>query len=93
MNPLKYLEAAPERLLVLEPFAELTSPTSWSGNLANIWQSRVDAFSELIEHNQYGISDGEKNYGKLMFMIERQRTRNSRKLVKVNSGLSDDNCP
>ncbi|WP_146000685.1 hypothetical protein [Chimaeribacter coloradensis] len=50
MNAVKFLEAAPERSLVLESFAKLTSPTSWSGNLANIWQSRADAFSELIEH-------------------------------------------
>lgn len=61
MNAVKLLEAAPERSLVLESFAELTSPTSWSGNLANIWQSRADAFSELIEHDRYGISNGEKN--------------------------------
>ncbi|EHZ1489138.1 hypothetical protein K5J06_000752 [Salmonella enterica] len=75
MNAVKFLEAAPERSLVLESFAELTSPTSWSGNLANIWQSRADAFSKLIEHDRYGISNGEKIHEKLMLMIECQRTQ------------------
>lgn len=61
MNAVKFLEAAPERSLVLESFAELTSPTSWSGNFANIWQSQANALGELIEHDRYDISTVQKN--------------------------------
>lgn len=76
MNAVKFLEAAPERSLVLESFAELTSPTRWSGNLANIWKSRANAFSELIEHDRYDISNGAKKiHEKLMLMMESQRTQ------------------
>ncbi len=75
-NAVKFLEAAPEPYLVLESFAELTSPTSWSGSLANIWQSRVDAFSELIAHERDDISNvAKKFHERLMRMIERQRNR------------------
>jgi hypothetical protein len=74
-NAVKFLEAAPDPSVVLESFADLTSPTSWSGSLANIWQSRADAFSELIEHPRNDISDAAKNIHEcLMLMIERQRS-------------------
>ncbi|RRF16554.1 hypothetical protein EAN93_02140 [Klebsiella pneumoniae] len=76
MNAVKFLEAAPERSLVLESFAELTSPTRWSGNLANIWKSRANAFSELVEYDRYDISNGAKKiHEKLMLMMESQRTQ------------------
>jgi hypothetical protein len=75
-NAVKFLEAAPEPSVVLESLADLTSPTSWSGSLANIWQSRADAFSELIEHPRKDISDAAKKiHESLMLMIERQRSR------------------
>ncbi|MHA0878878.1 hypothetical protein [Enterobacter cloacae] len=75
-NAVKFLEAAPEPSVVLESIADLTSPTSWSGSLANIWQSRVDAFSELIEHSRNDISDAAKKiHESLILMIERQRSR------------------
>ncbi|AWQ18802.1 hypothetical protein C1N63_08150 [Pantoea ananatis] len=75
-NAVKFLEAAPEPSVVLESLADLTSPTSWSGSLANIWQSRADAFSELIEHPRNDISDAAKKiHESLMVMIERQRSR------------------
>lgn len=75
-NAIKFLEAAPEPSLVLESFAELTSPTSWSGSLANILQSRADAFSKLIEHERDDISNAAKKiHERLMLMIERQRNR------------------
>lgn len=74
-NAVKFLEAAPDPSVVLESFADLTSPTSWSGSLANIWQSRADAFSELIEHPRNDISDAAKNiHESLMLIIERQRS-------------------
>lgn len=73
-NAVKFLEAAPEPSLVLDSFAELTSPTSWSGSLANIWQSRAGAFSKLIEHERDDISNiAKKIHERLMLMIERQR--------------------
>lgn len=75
-NAVKFLEAAPEPSLVLESFAELTSPTSWSGSLANTWKTRADAFSELIKHERDDISNvAKKIHEKLMLMIERQRNR------------------
>lgn len=75
-NAVKFLEAAPEPSLVLESFAELTSPTSWSGSLANILQSRAEAFSELIEHEREEISSvAKKIHDRLMLMIESQRHR------------------
>ncbi|MFS6803151.1 hypothetical protein WKE96_09775 [Edwardsiella tarda] len=75
-NAIKFLEAAPEPSVVLESFAELMSPSSWSGSLANILQSRANAFSELIEHERDDISNAAKNiYERLMLMIERQRNR------------------
>lgn len=75
-NAVKFLEAAPEPSVVLESLADLTSPTSWTGSLANIWQSRADAFSELIEHPRNDISDAAKKiHESLMLMIERQRSR------------------
>ncbi|CAE1143980.1 hypothetical protein [Serratia sp. Tan611] len=75
-NAVKFLEAAPEPSLVLESFAKLMSPTSWSGSLANILQSRTDAFGELIEHERDDISNAAKKiHERLMLMIERQRNR------------------
>ncbi len=79
-NAIKFLEAAPEPSVVLESFAELTSPSSWSGSLANILQSRADAFGELIEHERDDISKAAKNiHERLILMIERQRIREQQK--------------
>ncbi len=70
---IKFLEAAPEPSVVLESFAELASPTSWSGSLANILQSRADALCELIEHERNNISNAAKKiHERLIFMIERE---------------------
>jgi len=75
-NAVKFLEAAPDPSVVLESFADLTSPTSWSGSLANIWQARADAFGELIHHQRADISKAARDiHESLMLMIERQRDR------------------
>lgn len=79
-NAVKFLEAAPKPSVVLESFAELTSPSSWSGSLVNILQSRTDAFGELIEHERDDISKAAKEiHERLMLMIERQRIREQQK--------------
>lgn len=79
-NAIKFLEAAPEPSVVLESFAELTNPSSWSGSLANILQCRTDAIGELIEHDRDDIANAAKEiHGKSMLLIERQRIREQRK--------------
>ncbi|HDS7500252.1 TPA: hypothetical protein QHU55_002542 [Klebsiella aerogenes] len=75
-DALKFLEAAPEPSVVLESFADLTSPISWSGSLANIWQSRADAFGELIDHQRDDLAKAARDiHERLMLMIKRQRNR------------------
>lgn len=75
-NAVMFLETAPDPSVALESFADLTSPTSWSGSLANIWQARADAFGELIHHPRADISDAARDiHERLMLMIERQRDR------------------
>jgi len=78
-NAVKLLEAAPDPSVVLESFADLTSPTSSigrTGHIANILQARADAFGELIHHQRADISKAARDiHESLMLMIERQRDR------------------
>lgn len=79
-NAVKFLEAAPEPSMVLESFAGLTSPTCWSGSLANILQSRTDAFGNLLEHERDDISNAAREiHERLTLMIGRQRIREQQK--------------
>ncbi|WP_311753569.1 hypothetical protein [Proteus columbae] len=73
---LKLLELAPEPKVVLEAFAARTAPSSWSGSLANIMQSRADAISQLITHERTDISIATKSVNeKLIRWIENERVR------------------
>lgn len=78
----KFLEAAPDPSVVLESFADLTSPTrsiGRTGHIANILQVRADAFGELIHHQRADISKAARDiHESLMLMIERQRDREQR---------------
>jgi len=75
-NAVKFLEAAPDPSVVLESFAELTSPTRSTGSLANILQSRAEVFGELIQHRRDDISNAAKKmHEKLILMIERHRVQ------------------
>ncbi|MEY0976387.1 hypothetical protein AB7196_10570 [Providencia rettgeri] len=72
----KLLELAPEPKVVLEAFAECTTPSCWSGSLANIMQSRADAISQLITHERADISIAAKSVNeKLIRCIENERVR------------------
>ncbi|HCI96263.1 hypothetical protein ABN228_02065 [Providencia rettgeri] len=73
---IKLLELAPEPKIVLEAFAARAAPSSWSGSLANIMQSRADAISQLITHERTGISIATKSVNeKLIRWIENERDR------------------
>ncbi|MBG5919014.1 hypothetical protein [Providencia stuartii] len=73
---IKLLELAPEPKVVLEAFAARTAPSSWSGSLANIMQSRADAISQLITHERTDISIATKSVNeKLIRWIENERVR------------------
>jgi hypothetical protein len=82
-NAVKFLEAAPEPSVVLESFADLTSPTSSigrTGHIASILQAGADAFGELIDHRRADISKAARDiHESLMLMIERQRDREQQK--------------
>lgn len=72
----KLLELAPEPKIVLEAFAARTAPSSWSGSLANIMQSRADAISQLITHERTDISIATKSVNEnLIRWIENERVR------------------
>ncbi|HEC8325899.1 TPA: hypothetical protein RG501_RS18825 [Providencia rettgeri] len=72
----KLLELAPEPKVVLEAFAECTTPSCWSGSLANIMQCRADAISQLITHERTDISIAAKSVNeKLIRWIENERGR------------------
>lgn len=72
----KLLELAPEPKVVLEAFAECTTPSCWSGSLANIMQSRADAISQLITHERTDISIAAKSVNEdLIRWIENERVR------------------
>ncbi|MEQ5184716.1 hypothetical protein [Providencia rettgeri] len=71
----KLLELAPEPKVVLEAFAECTTPSCWSGSLANIMQSKADAISQLITHDRTDISIAAKSVNeKLTHRIENERS-------------------
>nr|ELR5214257.1 hypothetical protein [Providencia rettgeri] len=73
---IKLLELAPEPKIVLEAFAARTAPSSWSGSLANIIQSRADAISQLITHERTDISIATKSVNEnLTRWIENERVR------------------
>ncbi|WP_272526553.1 hypothetical protein [Providencia sp. PROV219] len=73
---IKLLELAPEPKVVLEAFAARTAPSSWSGSLANIMQSRADAISQLITHERTDISIATKSVNEnLIRWIENERGR------------------
>ncbi|HGN2346247.1 TPA: hypothetical protein ACKR1W_000620 [Proteus mirabilis] len=73
---IKLLELAPEPKVVLEAFAECTTPSCWSGSLANIMQSRADAISQLITHERTDISIAAKSVNEnLIRWIENERVR------------------
>ncbi|WP_272668653.1 MULTISPECIES: hypothetical protein [unclassified Providencia] len=73
---IKLLELAPEPKIVLEAFVARTAPSSWSGSLANIMQSRADAISQLITHERTDISIAAKSVNeKLIRWIENERVR------------------
>lgn len=76
---IKLLELAPEPNVVLEAFAEWTTPSCWSGSRANIMQSRADAISQLITHERIDISIAAKSVNeKLIRWIDNERIRESK---------------
>jgi nucleotidyltransferase/DNA polymerase involved in DNA repair len=60
LEAMRLLEASPEAEAVLREFAERVKPSSWSGSLASVMQSRADAIGGLIAHERADISAAAK---------------------------------
>lgn len=75
-NAVKFLEAAHDPYAVLELFATYVTPSTRTGSLVNVLQSRTEALDELMKHARSDISDAARRvYEKLTLLIERQRIR------------------
>ncbi|EBV4964778.1 hypothetical protein LV724_001788 [Salmonella enterica] len=76
---LRFLENSPEPKAVLESFSEQVRPSSWSGSLANVMQSRADVIGKLVEHERTDISGAARAvYAELTKLIEREKVREQR---------------
>lgn len=59
-SAIRLLEACPEPDAVFRLFADRVRPSSWSGSLSSVMQTRVDAISRFIEHTNVKISEAAK---------------------------------
>ncbi|WP_421254800.1 hypothetical protein [Aeromonas sp. 600282] len=76
---LRLLEASPSPAIVLEIFAERVTPSSYSGSLAEVMQSREKAIRKLVEHERADISTAAQRVSaNLIQLIERQKERELR---------------
>ena len=59
-SAIEFLEAAPEPEIVLQTYANRVTPSSWSGNRANITQPRADAIKKLTQHERIDVANAAK---------------------------------
>ena len=76
---MRLLEVSTNPETVLDAFAGRVSPSSWSGSLADVMQSRAAALGVLVDHKNVMIAVAAKSMSeKLANLIERQKERERR---------------
>ena len=78
-SAIEFLESAPEPEVVLQTYADRVTPSSWSGNPANIIKLRAGDIRKLTQHERTDIANAAKVVSeRLRTEIEQERGREQR---------------
>ena len=73
---LKLIDLAPDPVSVIREFTERFWPSSWSGSLASILESRMALLNDLLQHPNSSVADfAAERITQLRAEIEEERTR------------------
>jgi len=79
---LSLLDRAQDKLAIVQIIFDNTSPSGWSGSLANILEVRLLAFSDLLKHSNPKIHEAVK--AKVALLESRIRTERDREAAENN---------